>query len=98
MISNFYTTDFSTNREKLDGTAFEENLTGQKCHIQQEGGEPIELDSGAFGTEYNMWCAVIDIQVGDQVVIDSTIYPVKEVKIFDIGNNPHLEILLVLPI
>jgi len=97
MISNFYTTSFTTKRLKTDQSDYEANLIGKKCHIQQEGGEAVELDDGAFYIIYNMWCAIMDIVVGDQVITDTT-YQVKEVKTFDIGGHPHLEIILAKPV
>lgn len=97
MIDNFYTTSFTTKRLKADQSIYEENLTGKKCHIQQDTGESAELDDGAFYWLYNMWCPIIDIVVGDQVITDTT-YQVKEVKTFDIGGHPHLEIVLAKPV
>jgi len=95
-IENFYTTAFTTNRLKTDQTAYQSKLTGKYCHIQQEGGSPIELQEGAFYSMYNMWCAIMDIDIGDQVVIGTDTYQVKEVKTFNMGGNPHMEILLAL--
>ncbi len=102
-ISNFYTIAFSTNRLKADQSIFEENLTGKGCLIQQDEGEPVELDDGAFYQPYNMWCAITDILIGDQVVVAAGdfagTYQVKEVRILNTkGSNQHLEILIALPI
>jgi len=97
-IQNFYTTPFYTKRLKDDQSAYEDYLTGKYCHIQQSEGEPVELDDGAFYILYDMWCDIMDIQVGDQVITSSNTYQVKEVKTFDMGGNPHMEIVLALPI
>jgi len=102
-ISNFYKYTFSTNRLKVDQSVYEENLTGQSCIIQQDEGEPVELDDGAFYQLYSMWCAIIDIERGDQVVVAAGdfagTYQVKEVKKLNTkGSNQHLEILIALPI
>ena len=98
-ISNFYTTSFSTKRLKADQSAYEENLTGQYCHIQPESGEPIEWDDGSFYLIYNMWCDTgSDIQIGDQVIIDDDTYQVKELRDYTMGGQPHMEIVLGLPL
>ena len=102
-LVNFYTTSFSTNRLKTDQSVYEENLTGQSCIIQQEEGEPVELDDGAFYQAYNMFCAIIDIIIGDQVVVAdgdfAGTYQVKEVRTLNTkGVNQHLEILIAKPI
>jgi len=102
MIYGFYTTSFSTTRLKTDQSVYEDILSGQSGQIQQESGEDVELDDGAFYKLYNMWCAIVDIQVGDRVVVASGdfvgTYQVKEVKTLNTkGSNQHLEILLGLP-
>jgi hypothetical protein len=94
-INIFYTTPFSTKRLKTDQSEYEENLTGKNCHIQQESGEKVELEEGAFYTLYNMWCPILDIQIGDQVITSDGTYQVKEVKAFEIGGNQHLQLLIV---
>ena len=102
-LVNFYTTSFSTNRLKTDQSVYEENLTGQSCIIQQDEGEPVELDDGAFYQAYNMFCAMIDILIGDQVIAAdgdfAGTYQVKEVRTLNTkGVNQHLEILIAKPI
>ena len=102
MISNFYKYSFSTNRLKTDQSVYEENLSGQSCIIQQDAGEQEEWDNGSFYQPYNMWCAIVDILIGDQVVIASGdfagTYQVKKVRHLNTkGCNQHLEILIGLP-
>jgi len=98
-ISNFYTTLFSTKRLKSDQSEYETNLAGQYCHLQPESGEPIEWDDGAFYLVYNMWCNTgLDIQIGDQAIIDSEVYQVKEIRDYNIGGQAHMEIILGLAI
>lgn len=103
MINNFYKYSFSTNRLKTDQSVYEEKLTGQACLIQQDDGEPSEWDDGAFYQPYNMWCDIVNIIIGDQVVVAAGdfagTYQVKEVRILNTkGSNQHLEILIGLPI
>lgn len=97
-ISRFFTTSFTTNRLSEDQSEYKENITN-KCYIEPESGEPIEWDDGSFYIVYNMFCDTgLDIQIGDQVVIDSDVYQVKEIRDYTTGGQPHMEIVLGLAV
>ena len=98
MITNFYTTTISTKRLKTDQSAYEDNLSGIKCHIQQISGEAEELDEGAFYYLYNMWCAIVDINIGDQINDGTDDYQVKSKITYNIGGQPHLEAVIAKPL
>jgi hypothetical protein len=92
--------EFSTQRltavEGTNKTEYTTNLTGQSGMIQPLG-DIDELGAGnKVGQTFKLFCERVDIKVSDKIVYNEEEYVVKNVKDFNYGAFPHLEIVIVL--
>lgn len=70
------------------------HIASLPCHVQPQDRSITEDIEGGFGKNQLLFCAVNDIGEGDRIVIDSEEYRIVGVETFDIGRNPHMEILI----
>ena len=99
MIEDRYNKTVSTKRLSDIATTKKEQyatyLNGVKCLIQpfqQSFNEDID---GSTGKDYNMYCEVVDIKQGDEVVDGSDTYKVTGVSTFEdsVGSH-HMEVII----
>ena len=77
-----------------DKEDWQTNLTGVDCMIQPLEDSFNEDLQCAFGRDFLMFCNVLDIKEGDQIVDGSTIYKVVGVEDFKtwLGISTHMEL------
>ena len=63
-----------------------------KCMIQPLDDSYTEDVDGNFGKDFIMFCGITDIKEFDRVIDGTTEYRVVGLEVFDIGNNPHMEV------
>ena len=103
-IYRFYTTEVSTKRLTpvawTDKETFAETIASLFCRIEPQGEEPVMMEEGAYFHLFKMWCAEVDITIGDQIISGTTAYIVRGVsEVRGKGETVHhLEILLALPV
>lgn len=99
-ISRRYNQTASTNRETyIAGSTIKKELTSHlssfACHIQPLEAELAQTLQGGFGKAWLMFCPVLDIDEGDEVIVDGTdTYKVRGVETYDFSRNPHCEVVL----
>lgn len=70
---------------------FAAHLASVLCHIQPLTDEVTQDMAGAFGKDFLMLSAIVDITEGDRVFIDEEEYRVMGTEALNFGNNPHRE-------
>lgn len=66
-------------------------LSAVSCLIHPLSDEVSEDMAGAFGKDFLMISAIVDINEGDRVTIDGREYRVMGTEALDFGRNPHRE-------
>lgn len=99
-ISSLYDKTISTQRlaNLVGGSSWEgysTNLASVDCLIQPIDDAPNEDLSGSMGMNFLMFCDVVDIEIGDEIIDGTDSYRVIGRKRFDVFGNPHhLELTL----
>lgn len=95
-ISSLYDKTISTERlaNLTAGSSWEgysTNLASVDCLIQPIDDAPNEDLGGSMGMNYLMFCDVVDIEIGDEIIEAITLvrYRVIGKKRFDVFGNPH---------
>lgn len=77
-----------------DKEAYDDHLANVACHIQPLDDAFNEDMKGNFGKEWLMFCDVMDIKEGDQVIDDdAVIYKVASVESYNfLEQDRHMEL------
>jgi hypothetical protein len=70
---------------------FTTHLASVPCHVQPLTDEVTQDMAGAFGKDFLMLSANVDIAEGDMVIIDSEEYRVMGTEALEFGSNSHRE-------
>ena len=65
------------------------------CQIQASSREMSILSGGAYGKTFNLYAdADVDLIPTDKVIFGTITLYVRNMRILDIGNHPHIEAVL----
>jgi len=97
-IEKFYNKSVEVYRLADDDSGYGEvyalHLAEVNCGIQTLDDRFNEDIEGSFGKDFLMMCGVVDIKEGDRVIDGEVEYRVVGVEVYDMGNNPHIELII----
>ncbi len=95
-ISRFYNREAEIRRYAyVDGVTQDSEGDTFACHIQQASPEETEQIGMRFTEAYKMWCPLnTDIQKGDDVICENSLYKVGGIMERNYGKNQHLEVFM----
>lgn len=100
-ITRFYTTTITNTRMSWSGDSSAEASVGSfSGHVQQASPEMAAHVKHAYGQVHQIWCdEATDVEAGDTLTIASGdyagTYNVKHVQMNAVGNNQHLELIVI---
>lgn len=89
---------FSTQRLVLSGgkKTWTEHLASQQGMLQPLGERSAQSlgNEGVSSKSYRLFCEIVDIKEEDRILIGSVTYSVDTVKEYNMGNTPHMFVIL----